>query len=106
MLRPFEGFTRRINEIRAVAKQAKDLILDKTAKEIGNSLYGKIAQAVASQRIIPDDVVFRRTFDTKLGKPGTLGPSAISQPMFAAYCKGWFGLRYAKRSRGFPRPRG
>ena len=87
-LRPFEGFTRRINEIRAGAKQARDLVLDKTAKEIGNSLYGKIAQAVASQRVIPDDIVFRRTFDTKLGKSGTLGPSAISQPMFAAYCTG------------------
>jgi hypothetical protein len=88
VLRPFEGFTRRINEIRAGAKQAGDLVLDKTAKEIGNSLYGKIAQAVASQRVIPDDIVFRRTFDTKLGKSGTLGPSAISQPMFAAYCTG------------------
>jgi DNA polymerase type B, organellar and viral len=87
-LRPFEGFTRRINEIRAGAKQARDLVLDKTAKEIGNSLYGKIAQAVASQRVIPDDIVFRRTFDTKLGKSGILGPSAISQPMFAAYCTG------------------
>jgi hypothetical protein len=87
-LRPFEGFTRRINEIRAGAKQAKDLVLDKTAKEIGNSLYGKIAQAVASQRVIPDDVVSRRTFDTILGKSGKLGPSVISQPMFAAYCTG------------------
>jgi hypothetical protein len=87
-LRPFEGFTRRINEIRASAKQAKDVVLDKTAKEIGNSLCGKIAQAVASQRIIPDDIVFRRTFDTKLGKSGILGPSTISQPIFAAYCTG------------------
>jgi hypothetical protein len=87
-LRPFEGFTRRVNEVRAGAKQAKDVVLDKTAKEIGNSLYGKIAQAVASQRVIPDDVVLRRTFDTKIGKSGTLGPSAISQPMFAAYCTG------------------
>jgi hypothetical protein len=86
--RPFEGFTRRINEIRAAAKQAGDLVLDKTAKEIGNSLYGKIAQAVASQRVIPYDVVFRRTFDAPLGKSGALGPSAISQPMFAAYCTG------------------
>jgi hypothetical protein len=87
-VRPFEGFTRRINEVRAAAKMANDPILDKTAKEIGNSLYGKIAQAVASQRIIPDDLVFRRTFDTKLGKSGVLGTSAVSQPMFAAYTTG------------------
>jgi hypothetical protein len=87
-VRPFESFTRRINEIRARAKAAKDAVLEKTVKEIGNSLYGKLAQAVASRRIIPDDVVFRRTFDTKSGRSAKLGPSPISQPMFAAYCTG------------------
>jgi hypothetical protein len=87
-VRPFESFTRRINEIRARAKAATDVILDKTVKEIGNSLYGKLAQAVASRRIIPDDVVYRRTFDTKSGRSAILGQSPISQPMFAAYCTG------------------
>ena len=57
-------------------------------KEIGNSAYGKIAQAVASLRVIQDDVVLRRTFDTKWGETDTLGPSAITQPMYAAYCTG------------------
>jgi hypothetical protein len=87
-IRPFEGFTRRINDVRAKAKAANDLVLDKIAKEVGNSLYGKIAQAVASQRVIEDDIVFRRVFDTKSGRSVTLGPSAITHPMFAAFCTG------------------
>jgi hypothetical protein len=87
-VRPFERTTRQINEIRARAKAVKDVVLDKTVKEIGNSLYGKLAQAVASRRIIPDDVVYRRTFDTKSGRSARLGPSPISQPIFAAYCTG------------------
>jgi hypothetical protein len=85
---PFEGLTRRINQIRARAKASGDKVLDKTVKEIGNSAYGKIAQAVASRRVIQDDIVLRRTFDTKLGRSATLGPSAITQPMFACYCTG------------------
>jgi hypothetical protein len=87
-VRPFEGFTRRINEVRAKAQATNDTVLNKTVKEIGNSLYGKIAQAVASLRIIQDDVVLRRTFNTKWGRSDTLGPSPISQPMFASYCTG------------------
>jgi hypothetical protein len=87
-VRPFEGFTRRINEVRAQAKATSDTILDKTAKEIGNSAYGKVAQAVASQRVIQDDVVFKRTFDAKWGRTERLGPSSITQPMFAGYCTG------------------
>jgi hypothetical protein len=87
-IRPFEGFTRRVNEIRDKARAAGDKILDDTAKEIGNSAYGKISQAVAAIKIIQDDAVFRRTFDTKWGWTGKLGPSAITQPMFASFCTG------------------
>jgi hypothetical protein len=87
-IRPFEGFTRRVNEIRDKAKAAGDKILDDTAKEIGNSAYGKISQAVAAIKIIQDDAVFRRTFDTKWGRTEKLGPSAITQPMFASFCTG------------------
>ena len=50
-IRPFEGFTRRINEIRANAKPASDMVKATTAKEIGNTSYGKTAQAVASRRV-------------------------------------------------------
>jgi hypothetical protein len=87
-IRPFEGFTRRVNEIRDKAKAAGDKILDDTVKEIGNSAYGKISQAVAAIKIIQDDAVFRRTFDTKWGRTEKLGPSAITQPMFASFCTG------------------
>ena len=38
-------------------------MLDSLAKEVGNSAYGKIAQAVAARRSIPDDVDVRRVFD-------------------------------------------
>src|SRR5262249_47885058 len=55
-VRPFEEITRRIGAIKAAAKARGDTIRDKTAKEIGNSICGKISQAVASTRIIPDDI--------------------------------------------------
>lgn len=87
-IRPLEGFTRHINEIRARAVAASDTVKATTMKEIGNSAYGKIAQAVASMRVIQDDAVFRRTFDAKWGETETLGPSAITQPLFAAHCTG------------------
>jgi hypothetical protein len=75
MIRPFEGFTRRVNEIRDKAKAAGDKILDDTVKEIGNSAYGKISQAVAAIKIIQDDAVFRRTFDTKWGGAKSSAPA-------------------------------
>ena len=43
-------------------------MLDKLVKEIGNSIYGKVAQAVASTRIIKDDIELRRVFNTAWGK--------------------------------------
>ena len=42
-------------------------------KEIGNSGYGKFAQAVASMRVIHDDIVYRRTFNTEWGESDVLG---------------------------------
>jgi hypothetical protein len=84
--RPLEGFTRTINRLRAEAKAAGDTIKEKTLKEIGNSGYGKFAQAVASMRVIKDDVVYQKTFDTKWGgETDDLGPSRITQPMIAAF---------------------
>ena len=49
-VRLFEDITRRVGEIRAEAKarDPPDMVLDKLVKEIGNSIYGKVAQAVAS----------------------------------------------------------
>ena len=39
-------------------------------------------------RVIHDDIVYRRTFNTEWGESDVLGPSAITQPMIAAYCTG------------------
>ena len=63
-------------------------MLDKLVKDIGNSIYGKIAQAVASTRIIKDDIEQRRVFNTMFGVTDQLGPSAISNAPMAAYCTG------------------
>ena len=84
-IRPLEGYAQMINQLRAEAKAAGDAIREQTLKEIGNSGYGKAAQAVASMRVIQDDIVFRKTFDAKWSKTDELGPSAISQPMLAAF---------------------
>jgi hypothetical protein len=86
--RPFEEFTRKISQIRKDAKARGDQVLDNLAKEVGNSAYGKIAQAVASERAIPDDVDSRRVFDVETDTMRELGPSRISQPMLAAFITG------------------
>ncbi len=57
-------------------------------KEIGNSIYGKVAQAVAGTRIIKDDIEQRHVFNTKFGVTDQMGPSAITNAMMAAYCTG------------------
>ena len=89
-VRLFEDITRRVGEIRAEAKarDPPDMVLDKLVKEIGNSIYGKVAQAVASTRIIKDDVEQRHVFNTQFGVTDQMGPSAITNAMMAAYCTG------------------
>jgi hypothetical protein len=89
-IRLFEDVTRKVGAIRAEAKamQPPDLVLDKTVKEMVNSIYGKLAQSVAGMRIIKDDVERRRVFNTMFEESDSLGPSAITQPMMAAYCTG------------------
>ena len=57
-------------------------------KEIGNSIYGKVAQAVAGTRIIKDDIEQRHVFNTMFGVTDQMGPSAITNAMMAAYCTG------------------
>ena len=84
----FEGITRRINAIRREAKAQGDTILDNTVKEIGNSVYGKIAQGVANMRLIQDDCQPRRTLNTKRDRTSTLGPCAITNAPIAAYVTG------------------
>ena len=89
---PFEAFTRDINRIRAEAKAAKDVMLDKLAKEAGNSGYGKVAQAVPLTRTVHDHGVEtikgKRVFDARSGEMKTLPASAITNPMMAAFMTG------------------
>jgi hypothetical protein len=89
-IRLFEDIARQIGEIRVEAKaqQPPDFVLDKTVKELVNSVYGKIAQSVAGMRIIQDDRDRRRVFNTMYGTSDRLGPSAITNAMMAAYCTG------------------
>ena len=61
-------------------------MLDKLVKEMGNSIYGKIAQGVAGTRIIKDDIDRQSVFNTMFGVSEPLGPSAITNAMMAAYC--------------------
>jgi hypothetical protein len=88
--RPFEDFTRRINNIRANA--LKKGMLDKTAKEIGNSAYGKMAQAVQTLRTVHDNGISgahgKRTFDSRTQQMKTLPVSSITNPMLASFITG------------------
>jgi hypothetical protein len=51
-------------------------------------VYRGVVPRIGAPDVIPDDIVFKRTFNTKSGQSGKLGPSAITQPMFASYCTG------------------
>jgi hypothetical protein len=84
--RPYEDFTRQINRLRKEYEKS-DPLLEKMFKEIGNSVYGKTAQAVAADRTI-EDAETRRVFNTKSEKRENLGHSNISQPMLAAFTTG------------------
>ena len=64
------------------------MVLDQTAKEIGNSGYGKVAQGVAGLKTIADDIHPRRVFNSRSEKMQDLGESGITQPMMAAYTTG------------------
>jgi hypothetical protein len=85
-IRLFEDLARQVGHIRAEAKaqQPPDVVLDKTVKELINSVYGKIAQSVAGMRIIQDDRNRRRVFNTMYDTSDRLGPSAITNAMMAA----------------------
>ena len=89
---PFESFTRTINKVRKDAKARGDVLLDKLAKEIGNSGYGKVAQAVDTTRTATDGGVGaqrgKRVFDSRSGEMKTLPPSLITNPMMAAMTTG------------------
>ena len=73
----FAGFTERVQKQRAVA--GKKTLRGQIWKEIGNSLYGKIAQGVHPKRV----------FDPRRGLSDSMPPSAITSPWFAMYVTGF-----------------
>jgi hypothetical protein len=90
--RPFELFTQKINTIRAGARANGDKILDELAKEVGNSAYGKTAQAVNTFRTVNDAGIYgrrgKRVFDPRNEQMQDLPPSSITCPMLAAFTTG------------------
>ena len=81
--RPFLEFTRLVNQERA--RHPKGSPLELLAKEAGNSLYGKTAQAVARHKTAPRT---KRVFDTRQGAMSDLDESKITQPLVAALTTG------------------
>ena len=86
--RPFLQFTHRIAELRE--SYAKGSALERVAKEVGNSLYGKVAQGVANMRGDRGSCAGdrRRQFNAREGKMEDLDPSKITQPLLAAFITG------------------
>jgi hypothetical protein len=91
-IHPFTEFTGTINRVRADAKAVGDQVLDKLAKEVGNSAYGKTAQSVELFRTLSDGGVTaqkgKRVFDSRSESMKTLPPSRITNPMLAATITG------------------
>jgi hypothetical protein len=88
VVRPFEAFAIDINRIRDHAKAVGDAVLNLLAKEVGNSAYGKVAQAVGTFRSVSDAGMTglrgKRVFDSREERMKTLPPSRITSPMHAA----------------------
>jgi len=87
--RPFAAFSRRIADTRANYRETTPAF-EKAAKEIGNSLYGKVAQAVDVWRTTGTGVRAggKRVFDARTGASVDLPPSAITSPPLAAWITG------------------
>jgi hypothetical protein len=72
-VRPFEMFSQKVREKRKSFK--KGSIFEKTWKEIGNSLYGKVAQGLRKKRV----------FDSRNDDSADLPQSKVTQAYLAAY---------------------
>lgn len=72
----FEDFTRMIQQLRQ--KYRKKSLEEVMVKEIGNSLYGKLAQGLSD----------KTAFDTATGLSKKIGPSAVTNPYMAAHTTG------------------
>lgn len=82
--RPFVAFTAHINAERK--RHTKGTPEELLAKEAGNSLYGKLAQGVASHKTVLRKTV--KVFDTREGTMGDLPGSNISNAIYAALTTG------------------
>ncbi|MFM5315435.1 hypothetical protein [Aeromonas veronii] len=72
----FEDFTRMIQRLRQ--EYPKKSLEEVMVKEIGNSLYGKLAQGLSD----------KTAFDTATGLSKKIGPSAVTNPYMAAHTTG------------------
>jgi len=72
----FEDFTRLIQRLRR--EYPKKSLEEVMVKEIGNSLYGKLAQGLSD----------KTAFDTATGLSKRIGPSAVTNPYMAAHTTG------------------
>ncbi|MBA2073893.1 hypothetical protein [Aeromonas veronii] len=72
----FEDFTRLIQRLRR--EYPKKSLEEVMVKEIGNSLYGKLAQGLSD----------KNAFDTATGLSKKIGPSAVTNPYMAAHTTG------------------
>ena len=79
----YASFTAEVNAARAAYKADGNEIFEALIKEVGNSLYGKVAQAVAGMRTENPDTT--TMFDTRTGGRQTLPPSKITNPVHAAF---------------------
>ena len=72
-IRPFEVFSSAVRANREDLDEGS--VFERTWKEIGNSVYGKIAQGLKEKRV----------YDTRIDASQILPESRISQPFLAAY---------------------
>lgn len=72
----FEDFTRMIQRLRR--EYPKKSLEEVMVKEVGNSLYGKLAQGLSD----------KTAFDTATGLSKRIGPSAVTNPYMAAHTTG------------------
>jgi hypothetical protein len=87
---PFLRFTEDMSDIRDA--HPKGSAFERAAKEIQNSLYGKVAQGTdllkSPEATGKSRVTGKRVFDGRKGEMTTLEPSSISNPALAAFTTG------------------
>lgn len=90
---PYESFVLRLLAAREKHKVGgKDTLESKMIKTITNSLYGKVAQAVRP----------RSTYDARTGGSRPLSPSAVTNPVLAAYTTGLVRAAIAEMLNSIP----